>query len=289
MGDETGNVRAVWFNQPYLAKRFRTNARLVLFGKVGVYKGKKVFESPEWELLESEELPHADMLVPVYPLTEGLYPRSVRRLAKAVVSGWALRLGDHLPGEVRNRCALMPLSEAIQQAHFPDSSESRDEARRRLAFDELFLIQMGVAARKLEWQETQASAAFRIDDDLLRRFGDSLPFRFTPAQERALKEILTDVSQTRPMSRLLQGDVGSGKTVVATAALMMAAANGCQGALMAPTEILAEQHFNTIASLLSRLGAHEGGASQEVQDASCRSLRVSLSFNHPPRVGDQGG
>jgi ATP-dependent DNA helicase RecG len=270
VGDETGNVRAVWFNQPYLAKRFRTNARLVLFGKVGVYKGKKVFESPEWELLESEELPHADMLVPVYPLTEGLYPRSVRRLAKAVVSGWALRLGDHLPGEVRNRCALMPLSEAIQQAHFPDSSESRDEARRRLAFDELFLIQMGVAARKLEWQETQASAAFRIDDDLLRRFGDSLPFRFTPAQKRALKEILTDVSQTRPMSRLLQGDVGSGKTVVATAALMMTAANGCQGALMAPTEILAEQHFNTIASLLSRLGAHEGGASQEVQDASCR-------------------
>ena len=257
VGDETGNVRAVWFNQPYLAQRFRTNARLVLFGKVGVYKGKKVFESPEWELLESEALPHADMLVPVYPLTEGLYPRSVRRLAKAVVSGWAPRLGDHLPGEVRNRCALMPLSEAIQQAHLPDSSESRNEARRRLAFDELFLIQMGVAARKLEWQETQASAAFRIDDDLLRRFGDGLPFSFTPAQERALKEILIDVSQTRPMSRLLEGDVGSGKTVVATAALMMAAANGCQGALMAPTEILAEQHFNTISTILSRLGLCE--------------------------------
>ncbi|MBN2100138.1 MAG: ATP-dependent DNA helicase RecG [Dehalococcoidia bacterium] len=258
VGDETGNVRAVWFNQPYLARRFRTNVRLVLFGKVGVYKGKMVFESPEWEFLESEELPSADMLVPVYPLTEGLYPRSVRRLAKAIVSEWAPRLGDHLPAPVRNRCALMPLSEAVQQAHFPDSSESRNEARRRLAFDELFLIQMGVAARKLEWQETLASAAFRIDDGLLRRFGDSLPFRFTLAQQRALKEILTDVSQTRPMSRLLQGDVGSGKTVVATAALMMAAANGCQGALMAPTEILAEQHFNTISSLLSRLGASEG-------------------------------
>jgi ATP-dependent DNA helicase RecG len=253
VGDETGNVRAVWFNQPYLAKRFRTNARLVLFGKIGVYKGKMVFESPEWEFLESEELPSADMLVPVYPLTEGLYPRSVRRLAKAIVSEWAPRLGDHLPAPVRNRCALMPLSEAIQRAHFPDSSESRNEARRRLAFDELFLIQMGVAGRKLEWQETLASAAFRIDDGLLRRFGDSLPFRFTPAQERALKEILSDVSQTRPMSRLLQGDVGSGKTVVATVALMMAAANGCQGALMAPTEILAEQHFNTISGLLSRL------------------------------------
>ena len=153
----------------------------------------------------------------------------------------------------------MGLSEAIQQAHFPDSPESQNEARRRLAFDELFLIQMGVAARKLEWQETEASARFRIDDALLRRFDDSLPFRFTPAQERVLKEILSDVSQTRPMSRLLQGDVGSGKTVVATAALVMAAANGCQGALMAPTEILAEQHFSTIASILSRLGVHERG------------------------------
>jgi ATP-dependent DNA helicase RecG len=110
----------------------------------------------------------------------------------------------------------------------------------------------------MEWQETQASARFSIDDGLLRRFSESLPFRFTQAQERALKEILADVSQARPMSRLLQGDVGSGKTVVATAALMMAAANDCQGSLMAPTEILAEQHFNTISGLLSRLGESEG-------------------------------
>ena len=270
VGDETGNVRAVWFNQPYLAKRFRTNARLVLFGKVGVYRDKRVFESPEWELLESEDVSYTDMLVPVYPLTEGLYPRTVRGLVKTIVSGWAPRLVDHLPEDVTSRCALMGLSQAIQQAHFPDSPESQDKARRRLAFDELFLIQVGVAARKLEWQETEASARFRIDAALLRRFSDSLPFRLTPAQERVLKEILSDVSQTRPMSRLLQGDVGSGKTVVTTAALMMAAANGCQGALMAPTEILAEQHFSTISGLLSRLGPPDGGASEEMQDASCR-------------------
>jgi ATP-dependent DNA helicase RecG len=257
VGDETGNVRAVWFNQPYLARRFRTNARLVLFVKVGVYKGKKVLESPEWELLESEDISQANMLVPVYPLTEGLYPRTVRGLMKGIVSVWSPQLGDHLPADVRKRCALMGLSQAIQQAHLPDSAAMQNEARRRLAFDELFLIQVGVAARKLEWQETEASARFRIDDALLRRFNDSLPFCFTPAQERVLKEILSDVSQTRPMSRLLQGDVGSGKTVVAAAALMMAAANGCQGALMAPTEILAEQHFNTISGLLSRLGPPE--------------------------------
>ncbi len=270
VGDETGNVRAVWFNQPYLARRFRTNARLVLFGKVGVYKGKKVLESPEWELLESEDISQANMLVPVYPLTEGLYPRTVRGLMKGIVSVWAPQLGDHLPADVRKRCALMGLSGAIQQAHLPDSAAMQNEARRRLAFDELFLIQLGVAARKMEWRETKASAQFRIDDALLRQFNDSLPFRFTPAQERVLKEILSDVSQMRPMSRLLQGDVGSGKTVVAMAALMMAAANGCQGALMAPTEILAEQHFNTISGLLSRLGPSEGES------------RLLVSFNSLP-------
>ena len=258
VGDETGTIRAVWFNQPYLARRFRTNARIMLFGKVGVFKGKKVFESPEWELVESDDPSQAGKLVPVYPLTEGLYPRTVRGLMKDIVSGWAPRLSDHLPPDVRKRCALMGLPEAIRQAHYPDSVEMQGEARRRLAFDELFLIQMGVFARKLEWQETEACAAFRIDDALLQRFNSSLPFHFTPAQERVLKEILADIGQTRPMSRLLQGDVGSGKTVVATAALIMAATNGCQGALMAPTEILAEQHFNTISALLSRLGPSEG-------------------------------
>lgn len=260
VADSTGSVRAVWFNQPYLARRFRTNMRLALFGRVGIYKGRKVFESPEWEILGPEGLPHEGMLVPVYPLTEGLYPRSMRALMKAVVTEWAPRLEDHLPPEVLRRCGLMPLSEAIRQAHFPDSTQGRTGARRRLAFDELLLIQIGVARRKLEWQGTEASARLRTDDGLLGQFTGSLPFRFTPAQERVLREILSDVSQDRPMSRLLQGDVGSGKTVVATAALVMAAANGCQGALMAPTEILAEQHFSTIAGLLSRLPEQDGKA-----------------------------
>ncbi len=270
IGDETGTIRAVWFNQPYLARRFRTNARIMLFGKVGVFKGKKVFESPEWELVESDDSSQTGKLVPVYPLTEGLYPRTVRGLMKDIVSGWAPRLADHLPPEVKKHCALMGLPEAIRQAHYPNSVEMQGEARRRLAFDELFLIQMGVFARKLEWQETEACAAFRIDDALLQRFNSSLPFHFTPAQEQVLKEILADIGQTRPMSRLLQGDVGSGKTVVATAALMMAAANGCQGALMAPTEILAEQHFNTISGLLSRLGESEGAMN-----------RASTNHPHP--------
>lgn len=272
VGDETGNIRAVWFNQPYLARRFRTNTRIVLSGRVGVYKNKKVFESPEWEILESERLPREGLLVPVYPLTEGLYPRSVRGLMKTVVAEWAPRVDDHLPPEVRRRRGLLPLSEAIRQAHFPDSAQGLDRARRRLAFDELFLIQMGVARRKLEWQEAPASARLSMDSGLLQRFKDSLPFSFTPAQERALQEILSDVSQARPMSRLLQGDVGSGKTVVATAALVMAAAGGCQGALMAPTEILAEQHLSTISGLLSRLQKHAAAAADGARERAAAKV-----------------
>ena len=258
VGDETGNVRVVWFNQPYLAKSLRTNTQIVLSGKVGLFKGHKVFESPEWESMEeSEDLVHTGRLVPVYPLTEGLSPRVVRRLVKETLARWSPKLVDFLPKEVRERCALMELPQAIQQAHYPDSEQDKDEARRRLAFDELFVIQLGVFARKQEWQESQAVASLRIDDGLLQRFKSSLPFTLTSAQQRVLEEILSDLKKPRPMCRLLQGDVGSGKTVIATIALLMAAVNGYQGALMAPTEVLAEQHFHSIAGLLSMVGQPE--------------------------------
>ena len=257
LGDETGNIRAVWFNQPYLAKKLRTNAQIVLSGKVSLFRDRKVLESPEWEIMESEDLTHTGRLVPIYPLTEGLTPRVVRKLVKETVAEWAPRLTDFLPREIKENCSLMDLPQAIQQAHYPDSEQGRDEARRRLAFDELFLIQLGVLSRKREWQEGQQGNPFQTDAPLLERFLSTLPFTLTSAQQRVLGEILADLEKPKPMSRLLQGDVGSGKTVIATAALLLAAANGYQGAFMAPTEILAEQHFNNIAALLSRIGQLE--------------------------------
>jgi ATP-dependent DNA helicase RecG len=258
VGDETGNVRVVWFNQPYLAKSLRTNSQIVLSGRVGFFKGQKVFESPEWEILGAEDLAHTGRLVPVYPLTEGLYHRSVRKLVRQVVVQWAPQVVDFLPREVRDHCSLMGLSEAIWQAHCPDNEQTKEEARRRLAFDELFVIQVGVFVRKQEWQENQA-VALRTDSGLLDRFKSSLPFTFTPSQQRVLEEILSDLEKPRPMCRLLQGEVGSGKTVIATTALLVAASNGYQGALMVPTEVLAEQHFNSISRLISRIGLPEGG------------------------------
>ncbi|MEE8637223.1 MAG: ATP-dependent DNA helicase RecG, partial [Dehalococcoidia bacterium] len=257
VGDNTGNVRAVWFNQPYLAKGFRTNARIVISGTVSEFKGRKVFGSPEWELLRDKELIHTGRLVPVYPLTQGLYPRQVRKWTKETVDGYAWQLGDFLPAEIKTRCQFLDLPGAIAQIHYPDDQTMAERARRRLSFDELFLLQLGVLARKRDWQEGQPGNAFHIDQEVISRFLHCLPFTLTQAQERVLQEILTDLKQTKAMSRLLQGEVGSGKTVIATLALLISAANGYQGALMAPTEVLAEQHYTNICSYLSKVSTQE--------------------------------
>ncbi|MFC1864974.1 ATP-dependent DNA helicase RecG [Chloroflexota bacterium] len=254
VGDETGNVRVVWFNNPYLAKKLTTNTRLVISGRVSLFKERHVFESPEWELVEDKELVHVGRLVPLYPLTQGLRPRQVRKLMKEAVDQWAWQVEDFLPSELKERQKLLELPQAIRQAHFPENEDMKTRARIRLAFDELFLLQLGVLSKKRTWQQGQPGTPLSTETPLLEVFLKSLPFELTPAQNRALKELLADLERPQPMSRLLQGDVGSGKTVVATAALLIAAANGFQGAFMAPTEILAEQHFSTICQLLSRVG-----------------------------------
>ena len=179
---------------------------------------------------------------------------------KMVVDQWAWQLDDFLPAELKHRCELLELSQAISQAHYPENEEVKAQARVRLAFDELFLLQLGVLSKKRDWQESQPGNSFSAQTPVLEAFVKSLPFALTAAQQKVLKELLADLQKPQPMSRLLQGEVGSGKTVVATAALLMAAANGYQGAFMAPTEILAEQHFATICQLLSRVGRQEEGA-----------------------------
>lgn len=250
VGDETGNIRVVWFNQPYLARKFPTNAKVAISGRVSSFKGQNVFESPEWEMIEDKELIHTGRLVPIYPLTQGLHPRQVRKWTRAAIDSWIWQVNDFLPSEIKNRCYLLDLPTAITQAHYPDGTGMAERARERLAFDELFLLQLGVLARRREWQESQPGNAFNIDQELINRFLHHLPFTLTQAQERVLSEILADLEQPKAMSRLLQGEVGSGKTVIATLALLLAAANGFQGALMAPTEVLAEQHFSNICDYL---------------------------------------
>jgi ATP-dependent DNA helicase RecG len=196
---------------------------------------------------------------------------------KGIIDQWAWQVDDFLPPKLRNRLNLLELPQAISQAHYPEDVVTKDKARVRLAFDELFLLQLGVMNKKRDWQESRSCRPFDIQKPLLEDFLKSLPFKLTAAQDRVLGEILVDLQASKPMCRLLQGEVGSGKTVVATAALLIAAANGYQGAFMAPTEILAEQHFATICDLLSRVGHEEGeGYLRSYSGLLTRPLKVAL-------------
>ena len=224
-----------------------------------------MFVSPDWEMMEGQDLVHTARLVPVYPLTQGLHPRQVRRLMKDFVDLWAGRVNDFLPPALRQRLDFLELPAAISQAHYPDDEAIKDKARVRLAFDELFLLQLGVMSKKRDWQESRPGSPFDVKKEILKQIPGLSTFKLTAAQDKVLGEILADLARSLPMCRLLQGEVGSGKTVVATAALLLAAANGFQGAFMAPTEILAEQHFATIGGLLAKIGREEGeGQCQEL-------------------------
>jgi ATP-dependent DNA helicase RecG len=254
LGDESGNIRAVWFNNPYVARQMKAGDRIVVSGRVKAFAGRLVYESPEWELADDRDLVHTGRLVPLYPLTSGLHQRSVRKLIKNVVEEWAGRLPEFMPAAIKERLGLLGLTEAISQAHFPDDAQLKESARARLAFDELMLLQLGVMTKKRKWQTEQPGVPFKIDNRLLERFIGALPFTLTAAQKRVSAEIMADLGKPVAMSRLLQGEVGSGKTVVALEALLMAIANGFQGALMAPTEILAAQHFKSICRMLEAVG-----------------------------------
>jgi ATP-dependent DNA helicase RecG len=288
MGDDTGNIRVLWFNNPYLLKQIHNGDRLVISGRVSDWKGRLVFESPEWEKLEEKELVHTGRLVPVYPLTAGLFPRAVRKLMKEVVDGFAPALTDYLPTDIRQRRNLIDLPQAVAQAHFPSDEESKDAARVRLAFDELFFLQLGVLARKHAWQHSQPAPPIPTDKALLAKFLKSLPFTLTGAQQKSLNEILADLMRTEAMSRLLQGEVGSGKTVVATGALLMAVAAGFQTAFMAPTEILAEQHFRSLTKMLDLLATEKQtleGVTSYLGILPSRPLSVALLIGDSKESG----
>jgi len=273
LSDATGTIQATWFNQPYLTRQLRPGRKIVLSGKVEEYLGRLTFRSPEWEPLE-RSLVHTARLVPVYPLTEGISARWMRRLMKRVVDGWAQQVEEYLPEHVRQREKLMTIQEALRQIHFPDGWEQLREARRRLCFDEFLLIQLGVLRQRRAWQQ-ETGHPLEVDPQLVREMAGRLPFQLTKAQQRVLNEILADMRRSRPMSRLLQGDVGSGKTVVAVLAMLVTVANGAQAALMAPTEILAEQHYRSINALLDSLRVHTLER-WNVQRASTPTPRIRL-------------
>ena len=250
LDDETACLQVTFFGQMWLQRQFKTGSQVVLSGEVGLFGGNLMMTNPEWEMLEHENL-HTSRIVPVYALTKGLSARTMRRLMHQVVESYANHIPDYLPESVLERTDLPDLGWSLTQAHFPDSFEALGLARKRLSFDELFLFQTAMQSHRRDWQAVP-SQPIGVDDQWLAQYREALPYMLTNAQQRALDDIRADMARDVPMNRLLQGDVGSGKTVVAAVALAVAVQNGKQAALMAPTSILAEQHARSVSDLLRR-------------------------------------
>lgn len=276
VGDATGSIQATWFNQPYLEKQFRVGDEIVISGEVDEYLGRLVFTAPEWEPLQRELL-HTGRLVPIYPLTEGVSTRQFRRFVRNALDAYVSRLLDPLPRFIMERQGFLRLDQALEQIHFPESRDLLQEAHRRLCFDEFLLLQLGVLRQRRAWR-SQQGRILEIPEEEIEAFIEELPFALTEAQERVIEEILEDLQRPVPMSRLLQGDVGSGKTVVAVAAVLAAVRNGLQVAVMAPTSVLAEQHYRTISEML-----------EEFKDVSWALLVGSLPAAEKERIQQRVG
>lgn len=251
IGDETGKVFCAWFNQPYLDRYFKVGQEIVCYGKVDVFKGRLQLVMPDFELITDEDRSlNIGRIVPVYPLTKGITQRYLRRIIDLCLNEYAKDIKDILPEDIRRRQKLSPLSELIRHLHYPATRTDQDAAMNRIAFEEFFLFQVSVILRRLS-VVLKESRSFEISDEFKSLFLKSLPFELTKAQLDVIEETAGDLKQQKPMLRLLQGDVGCGKTIVAFFAAIAAFQNGFQSAMMAPTEILAQQHaanFNKIFS-----------------------------------------
>jgi len=265
VSDETGLLHAKWFNQPYLKDLFKRGEKIMLSGKVkaNYYGGYHLeMENPLYEKIDEEETQlHMGRIVPIYHETKGLTSRQIRSLIRFLLNLYAAKIPDVLPSFLIQKYNLLSLSQAISGLHFPPAESSLAELNagqspfhRRLSFDELFLLQTGLALRKKKFSTQEKGISFQTSGLLTDQLRRLLPFHLTPAQEKVLGEIKTDMASDRPMNRLVQGDVGSGKTLVALMSILITIENGYQAALMAPTEILAEQHYLSIRGYIEQLG-----------------------------------
>ncbi len=265
INDGTGLLQAQWFNQPYMKKNFPVGREVLLSGRVKMephFRHGLTIDSPEYEFAEEGPEPfiHTNRIVPVYRLPEGISRKQFRKLLFDVIDEYLPDLKDPVPPEIILRNSLPPLRDSIACLHFPEDSTSLELLNscqsiyhRRLAFDELFLFELGMASHRLA-RDRENGTAFLGDGRLRGRLLKSLPFSLTISQERVLGEILRDMERPHPMHRLVQGDVGCGKTVVALLAMLNAVECGYQAALMAPTEVLAVQHYLNIRKMVEGLG-----------------------------------
>jgi len=274
------NVKATWFGRQFIKERFPEGQLVRLSGRVRFFGRTLQFANPKIEPAGAEPV-HTGRIVPVYRLTEGLKEGLLRRWLHTAVEGGPKRspvvneVQEPLPDAVRERRGLLPVREAMREVHFPSDWPPLFAARRRLAFDELLVLQLALGQKRARWTKDARALSLRVDDAQLDGWMAELPFDLTAAQRRSLAQIRGDLGRTIPMSRLLEGDVGSGKTVVAALAARIAVASGAQAALMAPTELLAEQHYRSLAALFEKKGPRvalltssvTGAARQQTLDA----------------------
>jgi ATP-dependent DNA helicase RecG len=268
VGDGTGTIRCLWFQfrEQYMRQRYSPGQQAIVTGDVhrNAYQAHRLeVHHPDLEIIDPDDRDplHVGRIVPVYPATEGIHQKTLRTILKRVVDEYADGVPECLPAAVRERLQLMSAPQAFKQAHFPSSEvalESLNQwsspAHRRLIFEEFFLLELGLAFRHRETRAEERGVAYHGTGELAARLRARLPFTLTAAQERVLAEIVADMQRPHPMNRLLQGDVGSGKTIVALLAMLLAIESGHQAAMMVPTEILAEQHALTIQQLVAPLG-----------------------------------
>jgi len=246
--DDTGSIEVVWFNQPHIKRMIANGMEVVLTGKLKFAFGKMTLQSPQMELSKEEQI-HSERIVPVYHETEGISSKWLREKIKPLVDDWTKHFKEYMPMHIIGDHGFVLYNKAIKNIHFPENEEMLKLAKERLAFDELFLLQLKALQKKWYWQQIASEEQKQIPQniELIKEFLATLPFELTNAQKKVLYEILQDLEKPYPMSRLVQGDVGSGKTVVAAAAILNVVKSGFQCALMAPTEILAKQHYLSIS------------------------------------------
>ncbi|MEK7537029.1 MAG: ATP-dependent DNA helicase RecG [Patescibacteria group bacterium] len=255
--DETGKVNAVWYNQPFLVNSIKPGKLISVSGKVKLDKYGVYLQNPAYEIIKfpassfqppAFKLKHTAGLIPIYPETEGLTSRYLRFLIKPLLK-FSGQAPEFLPKDLLERQKLYEVKTALNEIHFPSTLEKAEDARRRFAFDKLFLLQLKTLSERKKIKQ-QKAVAVKFNQEIIKNFVSSLPYDLTGAQRIALWEIIKDLEKPYPMNRLLNGDVGSGKTVVAAAAALEAALAGYQTAVMAPTEVLANQHFQTFSKML---------------------------------------
>jgi ATP-dependent DNA helicase RecG len=259
--DNTGEINLIWFNQPFLKNTLKPNRLVSISGEVVKRGSQMQMVFPKYEIIDNKKqvssysigeqsTKDTGRLVPIYPTTYGISSKYIRKLISQTLPKVKNQIKENLPGEVTSEYGLIPKKEAILNIHYPENQKELQKSKYRLGFEELFFVQLNHLIRKNNWKKKKPAPQLKKTPKAIKKFIDCLPFQLTSAQTNAIKEILADLTKPSSMNRLLQGDVGSGKTVVAAAAIIQTALNNYQSVYMAPTEILAQQHFKTLKKLL---------------------------------------